>query len=87
LREDIHLTLEGEAEDCFLEIKQETGLIDDAEVLRRIFNQYLVDHVLVDPGFVEWFRVRHPRPDVMKLSEVVEEYELYKRQKATPQAF
>jgi len=77
------LELKGEAADRFLEIKRALGLTDDTEVLRLIVNQYLVDHVLVDPDFVEWFRARHPSPGGMKLGEVVEEYELYQRQKAT----
>jgi len=76
------LRLEGEVADRFLEIKRELGLTNDTEVFRLMINHYFMDKVLVTPDFVEWFCARNHKP-VMKISEVIEEYELYKRQKAT----
>jgi len=81
-REDIRLRLEGEVKDRFLEIKRALGLTNDTEVLRVIITQYFMDKVLVNPDFVEWFCARNHKP-VMKISEVIEEYELYQRQKAS----
>lgn len=76
------LRLEGEVRDRFLEIKQGLGLTNDTEVLRLIITQFFVDRVLVTADFVEWFCARNHKP-VMKISEVIEEYELYKRQKTS----
>jgi len=81
-REDIRLRLEGEPKDRFLEIKRQLGLTNDTEVLRLMISQYFMDRVLVTADFVEWFCARTHKP-VMKISEVIDEYELYKRQKAT----
>jgi len=79
-REDIRLRLEGKVKDRFLEIKRALGLTNDTEVLRLIISQYHMDKVLVNPDFVEWFCSRNHKP-VMKISEVIEEYELYQKQK------
>jgi len=81
-REDIRVRLEGEVRDRFLEIKRALGLTNDTEVMRLIISQYHMDKVLVNPDFVEWFCARNHKP-VMKISEVIEEYELYKRQKTS----
>jgi len=80
-REDIRLRLEGEVKDRFLEIKRALGLTNDTEVLRVVITQCFMDKVLVNPDFVEWFCSRNHKP-VMKISEVIEEYELYQKQKA-----
>jgi len=81
-RQDIRLRLEGEPKDRFLEIKRQLGLTNDTEVLRLMITHYFMDRLLVTADFIEWFCARPHKP-VMKISEVIEEYDLYERQKAT----
>jgi len=76
------LRLEGEVADRFLEIKRILGLTNDTEVFRVMINHYFMDRVLVTADFIEWFCARNHKP-VMKISEVIEEYELYQKQKAS----
>ncbi len=76
---DIRLRLKGKPRARFEEIKAAKGLTNDTEVLRLLINEAYLDKMVLTDEFVEWFRARPHKP-VMKLSEVVDEYELFKKQ-------
>ncbi len=78
-RTDIRLRLQGDAKTRFHELKKSSGLTNDTEVLRLLITESYLDKMVLTEEFVEWFAARPHKP-VMKLSEVVDEYEIFKRQ-------
>jgi len=78
--EDIRLRLIGASKEHFLEIKRVMGFKQDTEVMRFLVTDYFLSHMTISQEFVEWF-AKQPHKSVIKLSEVFDAYERFKREK------
>ena len=73
----VHVEAQAHSHNC----EDCADVIRNPEVMERLIAKYLASKLALPPEFVAWFRER-PHNSVVKLSEILDAYEQFKRERS-----